>query len=154
MTVSTAKEQLHSHLGVLCVLFSVVWAEKKRKPESKPHTSKKVLGFHNCLNGYQIMQLGLVLAFITSTTSLQIRTTHLILAARGTFPQQCSTGFCSRVSYIISRSREEQNPDQSRAVPALDTLHYFSSKQPPGGSLVNKQDPLIDSTICATESAL
>lgn len=108
----------------LCLIFrGLGWREKKGKPELKGHTSKKVLVFQNCLNGCQITQLGLAWAFITSTASLQIRTTHLILAARGTFLQPCSRGVCSQVSSLISRSREEQNRDQSRSVPVLQTVN-------------------------------
>lgn len=47
----------------------------------------------------------------------------MILAARGIFPLQCSRGVCSQVSSLISRSRGEQNRDQSRSVAVLHTVN-------------------------------
>lgn len=110
ITVKTTTEQ---------PFFIVIWMffvshspwfglNKRKKTRIKAPNIKKVLVLSNCLNGFQIMQLGLEAAFITSTASFQIRTTHFILAARGTFPQQCSRGFDSPVSSLISRSREGQ----------------------------------------------
>lgn len=126
MTVQTATEQLFFVVVWMFFVSHFLWfrlKEKKGKPELKGHTSKKVLVFQNCPNGCQIMQLALVWAFITSTKSLQIRTTNLVLTAEGIFPLQCSRGVCSQLSPVISRSRGEQNQDQSRSVAVLHTLN-------------------------------
>lgn len=126
MTVKRATEQLFFIVVWMFFVSHFPWfrlKKKKGKPELKGHTSIKLLVFHNCPNGCQIMQLGLVWAFITSTKSLQMSTTYLILAVRGIFPLQCSRGVCSQVSSLIIRSRGEQNRDQSRSVAVLDPVN-------------------------------
>lgn len=99
---------LHSHFDVLCVSFPAVW-DTRKKMESKTHTSKKVLVFHNCLNGCQVMQSGWLWAVTTSTTSPQIRTKHLILAARGTFYSDAAEDFTARLPVWLADQGTNKN---------------------------------------------
>lgn len=94
MTVKiTTKQLFFTVILMFFVSHSPRFGIQEKKTESKTHTSKKVLVFHNCLNGCQVMQSGWLWAVTTSTTSLQIRTKHLILAARGTFFSDAAEDF-------------------------------------------------------------
>lgn len=98
---------LHSQFDVLCVSFPAVWATKKNGIKD-PHI-KKVLVFHNCLNGCQVMQSGWLWAVTTSTTSLQIRTKHLILAARGTFYSDTAEDFTAGLLVWLADQGKNKN---------------------------------------------